>query len=1801
MKINRAFVALTLVGILLALSVTSAGATSTTLVINEVMYDPSGDEADGEWVELYVSSLPGDLENWTLEDTASHVYTFPSLTPSAGEYIVIHTGSGTDDTTGPVYHLYWGRGSGVWNTSGDELLLQDGAGIGVDYIAYGGATPTINGSLAWTGTNPSSPEGVSISLKDDGVDGDSGDGWEASGDTVTIGPDSEGVNNNPPDQVWVDDDYCDGCGNDGHYWGYDAFAIIQDGVDAVASGGTVNVADGTYNATSSPQVTIGKPLQLIGQSRDGVILDGTALSTTSWAKGIWVHSDDVTIKNLTVRNFGAVNYWGYGIVMREQVNPVNPLHNILVENVKGADCCYPFYARMVEHLTIKNCEVINSLSDGIWVARGSHYAVVQDNTVTNAGDHGIWVGNAWYGTDPSNHATITGNVINGAREGGISFVGSDDATITGNTITNVKGEESPAGWSVGALSLKDGVSNVIASGNYIYGNDGQGTGSGRGVGIDSNSSNITLSSNYIYNNTGGGVKVMGTTTGFAANNNYIYCNTGYGAENTTGVSLDFENNWWGDSDGPGPVGPGDGDTVSANVDYDPWLTVSEVWVDDDWAGSACGDPVDGHLFGYDAFAAIQGGIDAVASSGTVNVAAGTYDSNIETFPIDIDKSLTLRGPQAGVDPRPSQGGRTGDESVINADETSSAVLQISAGDVEINGFTITGGTGDMVEESGSADNLLFHYNILYDDLTSAGDEAIQIKYSDGVVIEYNYAYNILGDAFNLSVSTNGAVRYNEAHDIHSTNAAIYCYETTNIDIIGNLVYNVPHNDGIKLGDSGDGSSGGIVRDNEVHDAAEDGITIYASGVIVENNTIYHCDSENGALYLNGADNTTVIGNEIYENDAIGLLIVNSSTVAVTENDICHNEDTNDTKYPGSAGIWLASDTSNVTINDNNITYNADFGVRNEAVTVIDATNNWWGDVRGPYHPTTNPTSTGNAVSDNVNYDPWTTTPPTCGPCTPPTPYRLLISPDDGTVAADESITFTAELFDAEGHSLGDVTDDTVFSIEEIPPGSENPYTAGKTGTWDENVYTAEKASLWMVTGDYGVFSDTANLTVTAGTLSWFWVHRVPSYGIAGVPSQVYIVAKDRHWNIVRSFNETLAISTDIGAINPTEVDLSDGVNLDAWITLYTAGNRLIKVTYGDITGQVIIPILPGDPVMLTINPQTETVTAGSDVIYTATAEDAYGNVWNASADTAFSIEAGAGGSWAGNVYSSEKAGTWTVTAECGGQTDTAILTVKHAAADLLTLSPDPETVVSGESVAYTAMAKDAYGNTWNVTAYTDFGIEAGAGGSWADDVYTSEYVGTWTVTGEYGGVSGTATLEVTHLAVSITLTPDPATVTAGQSVAYTATAEDVYGDTWDVTAYTDFSIETGAGGSWAGNVYTGENDGTWTVTGEYSGLSGTATLTVEHATMVFIALSPDSATVSAGESVTYTVAAGDGYGNTWDVTGVVTYSIVESGHGGVWADNVYTGANVGVWTVMGEYDTLTDTAILTVEHGTTISITLMPKLATVATSQSVTYTVTAEDVYSNTWDVTAQTTFTIETGAGGSWAENVYTSANIGDWTVTADYLGIISDTALLTVTQIQTTFIVISAETTQVLAGEDLPFTVMAKDIYGNSWDVSNEAEYSIEAAAGGTWVGNTYIAAKAGQWTVTASYNGDSAPFLLTVDPNVSAQFALLADPTTIPADGKSTAVISAQVTDNWGNFVTDDDMLVVFSTTAGTLDAETIYTTDGLATVTLTSDMLEGVAVVTAISGGIQGMTEVGFATESPEGNIIYFPLVFMNYPQ
>ena len=103
-------------------------------------------------------------------------------------------------------------------------------------------------------------------------------------------------------------------------------------------------------------------------------------------------------------------------------------------------------------------------------------------------------------------------------------------------------------------------------------------------------------------------------------------------------------------------------------------TYSDIWVDDNWAGTTPGAPVDGHWFGANAFATIQQAINAVVVPGTVNVAAGAYNEALTVG----KNQLTIRRSGAGV-------------VTVTAPNTSVDVLTLAGNQLNISGLTLTGG------------------------------------------------------------------------------------------------------------------------------------------------------------------------------------------------------------------------------------------------------------------------------------------------------------------------------------------------------------------------------------------------------------------------------------------------------------------------------------------------------------------------------------------------------------------------------------------------------------------------------------------------------------------------------------------------------------------------------------------------------------------------------------------------------------------------------------------------------------------------------------------------------------------------------------------------------------------------------------------------------------------------------------------------------------------------------------------------------------------------------------------------------
>jgi hypothetical protein len=354
------------------------------------------------------------------------------------------------------------------------------------------------------------------------------------------------------------------------------------------------------------------------------------------------------------------------------------------------------------------------------------------------------------------------------------------------------------------------------------------------------------------------------------------------------------------------------------------------------------------------------------------------------------------------------------------------------------------------------------------------------------------------------------------------------------------------------------------------------------------------------------------------------------------------------------------------------------------------------------------------------------------------------------------------------------------------------------------------------------------------------------------------------------------------------------------------------------------------------------------------------------------------------VCTATTAGSHTVTASSGGKTSDASLSVSAGPLDHLALSPASASIGAGGSQSYTAQGRDQYNNSLgDVTASTSFTI--GPDGSCTGTTCTASTSGAHTVTGSSAGKTGTASLQVTSGTLDhIVISPASATITAGGSQGYTARGFDASGNSLgDVTASTTFTILPD--GSCSGATCTATVAGSHTVTGTDAGKTSSATLTVNAGPLDHLALSPASASISAGGSQSYTAQGRDQYNNSLgDVTASTSFTI---GPDGSCTGTTCTASTSGAHTVTGSSAGKTGTASLQVTPAALDHLVLSPGSATIIAGTSQTYTAQGFDQYNNSLgDITGATTFTI--APDGSCTAASCTATTSGPHTVTGTDTG---------------------------------------------------------------------------------------------------------------------------------------------------------------------------------------------------------------------
>lgn len=338
-------------------------------------------------------------------------------------------------------------------------------------------------------------------------------------------------------------------------------------------------------------------------------------------------------------------------------------------------------------------------------------------------------------------------------------------------------------------------------------------------------------------------------------------------------------------------------------------------------------------------ATIQHAIAEANAGDSVQVAPGTYAENLT-----ISKSLTLLGPNAGIDP--NQGSR-GPEAIIDGGNTGAAAVTPQAEGVTVEGFTVSTSApsvGAPIRTVGADIDRL----TIADDIIEGGEGAITFQAGgEGIAIERD---SIAGIGYDVYL---GAAAYPDLKiDENVLAGPVTFYGIFN---------------------SGGGTIEGLQLTGNTIEAASD-IGADISAAEVTGNTI-DTESPGGVGLQIDLHESTVSGNSFEGNGTTGCLqlfgnqygLVPSSEVSVTENsfDGCNAygiqlspeveaiEITRNTISDSFDGIdtraisnWNV-DGLGIEIAGNSITGSTHMGVDNTVEGTLDASDNWWGCNGGP--------------------------------------------------------------------------------------------------------------------------------------------------------------------------------------------------------------------------------------------------------------------------------------------------------------------------------------------------------------------------------------------------------------------------------------------------------------------------------------------------------------------------------------------------------------------------------------------------------------------------------------------------------------------------------------------------------------------------------------------------------------------------------------------------------------------------------------------------------------------------------------
>jgi parallel beta-helix repeat protein len=678
----------------------------------------------------------------------------------------------------------------------------------------------------------------------------------------------------------------------------------------------------------------------------------------------------------------------------------------------------------------------------------------------------------------------------------------------------------------------------------------------------------------------------------------------------------------------------------------------------------------------------------------------------------------------------------------------------------------------------------------------------------------------------------------------------------------------------------------------------------------------------------------------------------------------------------------------------------------------------------------------------------------------------IISASSAGINGLASVTVTMPVLVSIGVSPGSATIAKGTNQQFVATGTfSNGSTQNVTGsvTWSSSSTVAGVGSGGLASGE-GV--GTATITATSGTIAGSATLNVgqavlvsiavtPANGSFALGTTLPLVATGTYSDgstLVLTTTATWSTSNSgIATVNGQGVASSAGV-----------GNTTVTAAVGAVSGTTTVTVNPAVLVSIAVTPAIPTIPMGTTQQFTATGSFTDGSTQNLTGTVQWSSDTPAVGlmsTTTPGLLSSEGTGTANITATSGSVSGATQLTVTTAALVSIAVTPGEASIALGTSQQFTATGTFTDGSTQNLTGMVTWSTDTPGTGTISNTVptqglATSVGTGAANITASSGTISGTAQLAVTAAAlVSIAINPPTASIPLGTTQQFTATGSYTDGTTqdltqngqWTSTAATVATISDTPGTMGLASPLT---TGTTTIGISSGGVSATASLVVNPAALVSIAINPPAASIALGTTQQFTATGTYTDHSTQDVTSVVTWSS-SSTSTAIISDTLgsyglATSASQGMTTITATSGAVSATAALTVNGPNLISIAITPGNAALPLGESLQFDAVGTYTDGSTQDLT-QTAV---------WASSVPTVAAVNapgsvtgllsGSTVISASSGSVTGSATLVVNPAVPVSLVLTPALASILTGTQQQFTAILNYSNGSTVNVSTSVAWS-------------------------------------------------------------------------------------------------------------------------------------------------------------